>query len=360
MPVTVMVEWLLRPPPERHVHQTWRFSFFWTPGNQPRGSAFFGFSVSSMIAQTADVQANGCLRAARLVSTALRFLGTQCSRQNRMTSGALRAWWGGVSYQRAFSTLGCAELSLAEAINLGARHDVDGVEVRALAGSLDVPAALTAEFGTPPEFARRVRDGRQRVVSLDTSLRLIGGTDGERAAFLKFVPWAEAAEVRWLRVFDGGHAADDMEIAAAVETLEWWGRLRAQHGWQVDVMVETHDSLFTAAKIRRLTDALPHVAVLWDAHHTWKRGGEDPVITWSAIAPRVVHVHVKDSVSRPSGQHPYTYVLPGTGEFPAAPLLARLRHEFSGPVSLEWERLWHPDLPTLDAALTAAAQCRWW
>jgi hypothetical protein len=33
---------------------------------------------------------------------------------------------------------------------------------------------------------------------------------------------------------------------------------------------------------------------------------------------------------------------------------------FAGPVSLEWERLWHPYLPPLDVALACAEKNRWW
>ena len=83
--------------------------------------------------------------------------------------------------------------------------------------------------------------------------------------------------------------------------------------------------------------------------------------TWRAIRSGVVHVHVKDSVGQPSARHPFTYVLPGDGEFPVSPLLAALQADgFDGPVSLEWERMWHPYLPSLDAALTVAAVRHWW
>jgi sugar phosphate isomerase/epimerase len=121
-------------------------------------------------------------------------------------------------------------------------------------------------------------------------------------------------------------------------------------------MVETHDSLLTAAAIARFQAAAPATAILWDAHHTWRKGGEDPLVTWRAIHSGVVHVHVKDSIGVPSARHPFTYVLPGDGEFPAAPLLATLQADgFAGPVSLEWEKQWHPYLPSLDTALTVAA-----
>jgi hypothetical protein len=33
---------------------------------------------------------------------------------------------------------------------------------------------------------------------------------------------------------------------------------------------------------------------------------------------------------------------------------------FDGIISLEWERLWHPDLPPLEDALVHATQTGWW
>jgi sugar phosphate isomerase/epimerase len=265
-----------------------------------------------------------------------------------------------VAYQRAFSTLGCADLSLVEVFDLARRHRITAIELRALGGSLDLPAVFAASHETPENLARTLRGEPVQVVAVDTSLRLTDGTAEDRAAFLQFVPWAEALGVCWLRVFDGGSSADSSEIAAMTDALEWWRKARAKRGWQVDVMVETHDSLFTAEKVGRLLAAAPETAILWDSHHTWKRGGEDPVATWTALAPHVVHVHVKDSISRPSAKLPFTYVLPGAGEFPAATLMERLRREFSGVVSLEWERLWHPYLPPVDEALSATTQNGWW
>ena len=82
--------------------------------------------------------------------------------------------------------------------------------------------------------------------------------------------------------------------------------------------------------------------------------------TWQAIKPHVVHIHVKDSISKPSAKHPFSYVLPGEGEFAMAALRPVLAAEFTGCVSLEWEKLWHPYLAPLDNALTAAAKHNWW
>lgn len=270
------------------------------------------------------------------------------------------------------NTLGCPEFSLEETFALAAKHGLDGVELRALGGTLDLAGYLRARYGSPEELAGQLAamSGGVRVVAFNTSMRLVGWSAVEREQLVDIVPWAEALGVRWLRVFDGGKTADEGELARAAETLRWWRAERATRGWRADWMIETHDSLFTAAAIGRLLAIVPDAAILWDTHHTWKKGGEDPLATWAAIRARVVHVHVKDSVSVPSARHPFTYVLPGAGEFPMAPLMAAWRGEaagggnggakFSGPVSLEWERMWHPYLPPLDEALTVAAERGWW
>jgi sugar phosphate isomerase/epimerase len=266
-----------------------------------------------------------------------------------------------MSLSRCLSSLGCPELSLDAMFALAIKHGVRLVELRALGGTIELPKYFAGQFGSPAGLAAHVRDAGVRIVAFNTSLRLVGGTPGERDELAAIVPWAEALGVKWLRVFDGGGKADAAELAEAAEAIRWWRELRRARGWAVDVMVETHDTLLTAEAIGRFVAAFPSVAIVWDAHHTWRKGREDPVLTWRAIRRNVVHVHVKDSIGVPSGRHPFTYVLPGDGEFPHAPLLAALRaDEFAGPFSFEWERLWHPYLPPLETALTTAAERNWW
>lgn len=261
---------------------------------------------------------------------------------------------------RCFSSLGCPDLSLDETLELATRHGIGAVELRSLGGTVELPGYLAERYGTPAKLAVRMKASRVRIVAFNASLHLTGATAAEREQLEAFAPWAEALGVHWLRVFDGKNA-DTTALREALETLRWWRELRAANHWAVDIMIETHDSLFTAAALARFHAAAPGAAILWDSHHTWKKGGEDPVAIWRAIHASVAHVHVKDSVSVPSARHPFTYVLPGAGEFPIAPLLAALRADnYAGPVSLEWEKLWHPYLPSLDRALTVAKVKAWW
>jgi sugar phosphate isomerase/epimerase len=265
-----------------------------------------------------------------------------------------------MSLLRTFSSLGCPELSLEQTFSLAEQHGIRIVELRALGSTIDLPLYFTELYGTPQKLADKLRGSDVSIAALATSFRLVGSTAAERERFLQYVYWAEALDVPWLRVFDGGRIAQSDYFTEAAETIHWWQALRRERAWSTDIMVETHDSLLTSAAILRFLDAIPGTAILWDSHHTWKRGAENPATTWTKIRPSVVHIHVKDSVSQSTGNHAYAYTLPGTGEFPAAQLFEMLHVDgFTGPVCLEWEKMWHPYLPSLDEALRAAESWDW-
>lgn len=262
------------------------------------------------------------------------------------------------AYRRGFSTLGCPALSLAEAWALARRFGLEAVELRMLHGAVDLPALWRQQGIGPTELAVRMRALGVSVAVLDTSFRLIGHTSEERDKLLAHAAFAAACDVPYLRVFDGGARADAEERQQALATLRWWHEWRERENLRVDLIVETHDSLLTAAPLRQLLEVEPRCRLLWDAHHTWRRGGESPATTWAAISAHTVHVHVKDSVTLAG--HEFRYVLPGRGEFPMSELREQLwRDGFAGVVCLEWERGWMPELAPLEDVL-AAANDGWW
>ena len=133
--------------------------------------------------------------------------------------------------RRAFSTLGCAELALEDVLALAARHGIPCVELRALEGTVELPGLFERRYGSPERLAARLAEAPVRVAAIGTSLRLIGNGPGDRDAFLRFLPWAEAMGVDSLRVFDGGRIGDAAELEEARETLSWWRHLRRERGW---------------------------------------------------------------------------------------------------------------------------------
>lgn len=264
------------------------------------------------------------------------------------------------TYCRAFSTLGCPDLDLEGVVKLARAHEIGVVELRALGGTIDLPAYFSMLNESAERLSLKADESGVRIVSLSTSLRVMDGSDRDWEEFLRFIPLAEAMRVPWLRVFDGGLDCSRSEVGRASAWVARWRELRATRGWKADIMVETHDALSTSRAIGRLVAAVPGVRILWDTHHTWRVGGEAPSDTWRAIGPSVAHLHVKDSrrEAGPGGRS--SYRLPGTGDYPMAELREAIGKSFTGAVSLEWEKMWHPELPSLDEALRSARSISWW
>lgn len=199
------------------------------------------------------------------------------------------------------------------------------------------------------------------VAMIGTSFRLHGSGEADRQALLALVDWAEALQAPWLRVFDGCKTGDAAEIAEAAATLGWWTNERQRRGIAVDLVTETHDATADPAALRAFLAAAPAGKILWDAHHTWRRGGEAPGDTWAYLKSHVVHVHFKDSATTPGVGEGYTYVLPGDGEFPLNELVDALAADrYDKALCLEWERMWHPALAPLEDALARLERFSWW
>ncbi len=258
------------------------------------------------------------------------------------------------AFDYCFSTLGCSELSLHETADLAQRHGIAHVELRTLSGTVDLIPALTVEFATPSRFAAFLAERGLKVAALNTSIRLFGSTD--LSAVEPFIDWAEAADISYLRIFDGGKQVGLDEMTQAARLLDDWRALRQSRGLNVDLMIETHDALADFEQLLAFVARVPAARILWDTHHTWAKGSDLKTL-WQHIAQNVVHLHVKDSTTDSDGRR--RYVLPGHGDFPMAQLLSILQsNERHIPLSLEWERHWHPELPPLDDALKAARG--WW
>jgi hypothetical protein len=122
-----------------------------------------------------------------------------------------------------------------------------------------------------------------------------------------------------------------------------------------DLLVETHDLFATTGSCQQLFARLGHgVPLLWDLQHTGGTHGEPPRETWEALGHWVQHVHVSD---RSCLRSPFEIVLPGSGVLPVIETLEILVNaQFKGVVSLEWEKLWHPEIPCLEEALHAAKE----
>src|ERR671934_716245 len=121
----------------------------------------------------------------------------------------------------------------------------------------------------------------------------------------------------------------------------------------VTIVLETHDAFSSARRVAAILDRVdsPRVAALWDSHHPY-RVGETPQDVIEALGPRIAHVHVKDARRTTPDGSDWQLVLLGEGEVPVREQLQALdRHGYTGYVSVEWEKKWHPEIAEPEIAL---------
>lgn len=264
-----------------------------------------------------------------------------------------------------FSTLGCPKYSLEEALGLAEHWGFEGVELRALDGTIDLVEALSRRFGEPAKLAEAMQGRAVRIAALDASLHVRSPKPEDREELLALAGWADALGVERLRVFDGGRdetalgaeARDDM-----LRTLDWWQRERCKRGFRCDLMIETHWILTNPECCLELVRSAPMaVAILWDSFHTWAHAPVSLEDTWAMLNPYICHIHYRDGYRDESKPEGATYTLPGQGSYPLEALFSLLKKGgYANWFSLEWEWLWHPELPSLEEALVTGRQRGLW
>ena len=257
---------------------------------------------------------------------------------------------------RCFSTLGAPQSSWLEVLEFARQSGLNAVEIRCLDGQVVEPSKFGALLPSVDQARQDLKEYGLSLAMLGTSVKLLDRTDIELEKLTAFAQLADQLDCPWLRIFDGGTIGESPSQSTFQQTrvfLETWAKLRDDHGFRCDIAVETHDAMANLRTSRAILEALPHFHVLWDTHHTW-RNGEGLLEYYLLVKERTVHYHVKDSVDRPSKRKPFTYVEPGTGEFPWPALGELLRERKpNAQISFEWEQHWNPELADIEDVMPA-------
>lgn len=278
----------------------------------------------------------------------------------------------------SFSTLATPDWGWRDVLRQGRRYGYDGVEIRLLSREtnlLVIPDLQPAQWST----RRRELDAAGfAVCGLASSIKFDEPGDEARRRQLDigraYLELGAALGAGFIRVFGdvlptGPERADHLRWIA--EGLRALGEHAAPYG--LDILLETHGDFSAsepAAEVMRLADH-PRVGLVWDTHHPWRFHQEPLVETWRTLRPWVRHTHWKDSVLLPerattseqaaaarqaatlmAGHRHADYVLFLGGEFPAEECLrGLLTAGYDGWHSLEWEKMWHPELADPEVAL---------
>lgn len=254
----------------------------------------------------------------------------------------------------AFSTLGCPKWNWSQILDYAAQHGFAAIELRGLQGEMNLPAR--PEFA-PDKIATARRDVAAhglKIACVSSSAAMHEADQQKRAQQLadaqKFIDLAAALDAPYVRVFgnniQGPRAEVITRVASGLHDLGEYARPR-----NVTVIIESHGDFTDSATLKEILTRADseHVALLWDAHHTFASSHEEPEFTVAQLGKWIRHTHLKDSV--PDGKD-RRYVLTGTGDVPVKrQMQALVAIGYKGLYCFEWEKVWHPDLPEPEIAI---------
>jgi len=253
----------------------------------------------------------------------------------------------------AFSTLGCPGWQWMKILDFAQANGFAAIELRGLMGNLDLPTCPEFAAARMAQSKKEVADHGLKISDLGASAQMHVADPTERAKQLadarRFIDLASALEVPYVRVFGNEIKGPREEVLARVsDGLHRLGEYAGPKG--VTVLIESHGDFVESPTLKEvLTHAdSKNVALLWDAHHTYADGHEQPEHTVAELGPWIRHTHLKDSV--PDGKE-RKYVLTGKGDVPVERQVMALRRiGYKGYYCFEWEKMWHPDIQEPEVA----------
>jgi sugar phosphate isomerase/epimerase len=255
----------------------------------------------------------------------------------------------------ACSTLACPEWAVDEVIRRVAQFGYDAIEWR---GGPDGHVRTDWPAARRTELRRRVQDAGLASLAVTAYTQFVSGDRTTRADSIdhlrRHLELAADLGAPFVRAFLG-EVDDDSSMAVqldrAVEALA--AAVETARDVGVEIAIEPHDDFARAASVRPVLDRLEGdvVGVVWDIVNAWGLG-ELPPDGLAAIRGRIRYVQLKDA-RWVDGVWQLSRL--GEGDVPLLDAIRALAIDGPlPPLSVEWERAWHPELDPADVALPAA------
>ena len=287
------------------------------------------------------------------MTTRREFVGTAAT--------MLLPWQSSKKLPLGFSTLGCPTWPWPKILDFAAEQEFAAIELRGILTNMDLTKVPELAPEHIAEAKRQLQAHGLTVSCLGASANMHDMDPTKHAAQLAearaFIDLARALGAPYVRVFGNEYVKDvprDQMLAHIAGALRSLGDYARPKG--VTVVIESHGDFIDSPSLLELLQRAdsPNVALLWDAHHTFVSGREQPEDTVAKLGRYIRHTHLKDSL--PAGND-RRYVLTGTGEVPVKRQIAALKKiGYRGLYSFEWEKRWHAEIEEPEVAIAQYAR----
>jgi sugar phosphate isomerase/epimerase len=267
----------------------------------------------------------------------------------------LRAQSRSSRYPIAFSTLGCPAWSWKQILDAAAKNGYRALELRGVAGEMDLPKVPEFQGARLAETKKDLAALGLVVSDLGASSRMHEKDPATREKQFdegrRFIDLAQAMGVQYVRMFGDKIPEGEPKDEVMKRVIEGFSKM-AEYGKPagVTVLIESHGDFTKSPDLVEILTKVNHdnFQLLWDAHHSFVAGGEQPADSYKALAKWIRHTHLKDSKPAEKDRR---YVLLGQGEVPVKEQVAVLaKAGYKGFYCFEWEKKWHPEIEEPEVA----------
>ena len=251
----------------------------------------------------------------------------------------------------SFSTIACPDYSWVDIYSMAKDLGFDGIEIRGMGDDFAAYKAMPFTEANRPKTMAKLKALNIEIPCLSSGCCLkFKEKEAETIAELtEYCKLAQQINAPYIRVLADLEATPNGEVddAYVAEQLKKLAPIAAQY--DVTLLVETNGVYSDTHRLRALLDSVNShkIAALWDMHHPYRFAGESPEQTVANLGELIKYVHIKDSVME-NGK--VVYKMMGEGDLPIQKMIEALQSiQYTGYVSLEWVKLWMPNL--LDAGV---------
>ena len=256
----------------------------------------------------------------------------------------------------AFSTLGCPNWELDEIVETAQRLGYEGVELRAVGGSLDLLSRPEFAAANVRSSRRQFEDRDIKVCCVDTSCVFHSPDQIDRRTqvdlAVRYAELAEQLHAPLIRVFPDKIQPDASRDETRDFIIESLQQLAERLPREVTVTLETHgDFARTESAVEIVTSANhPQVKLTWDVANS-VAAGDSIERAAETVEPFLRHIHLRDAKPVAESEH-WLPVLAGKGNVSFAESLSAIEKlNYDGFISFEWEKYWHPEIEEPEIAL---------